>query len=100
MELFCPACGKRFIPAPQHIYRENYKTYCSWTCFYHRNDNKKPQKSKTIEQCSKAGNVLRTFQGAEEAAVHINGSVECVRKACRNCTSYKGYLWRYKNDLP
>lgn len=36
----CGRCGKAFIPAPQHIYKDNGKSYCSWTCFNHRNDYK------------------------------------------------------------
>lgn len=101
IEFFCPMCGKRFIPAPQHVYKENGKTYCSWTCFYHRDDNKKTaKKAKTIEQYTKDGVLLRTFKSAEEAAVYMDGTEEGIRKACRKCTFYKGYLWRYKNDLP
>lgn len=36
----CKKCGKEFIAAPLHIYKENNKYYCSWTCFNHRNDKK------------------------------------------------------------
>lgn len=102
IELFCPMCRKRFIPAAQHVYKDNGKTYCSWTCFNHRNDNKKKtaKKVKIIEQCSKDGDVLRTFQGAVEAAELIYGTEDSIRKACKNHKAYKGYLWRYKNDLP
>lgn len=34
----CPKCGKRFIVAPMHIYRDKGKYYCSWTCYLHRKD--------------------------------------------------------------
>ena len=34
----CRKCGKKFIPAPEHRYREYSKFYCSWTCYNHRND--------------------------------------------------------------
>lgn len=101
IELRCPMCGKRFIPAPQHIYKENRKIYCSWTCFNHRNDHKKTAKKvKIIEQYSKDGELLRTFQSAEEAAIHMNCVEEGIRSSCRKHKFYKGYLWRYKNDLP
>ena len=37
----CAKCGKEFVPAPQHVYKEvkdgNTVWYCSWTCFNHRN---------------------------------------------------------------
>lgn len=34
-EVVCPVCGKVFIPAVQHIYRDKrtpYKRVCSWGC--------------------------------------------------------------------
>lgn len=34
----CKKCGKNFIPAPMHRYRDRSKWYCSWTCYNHRND--------------------------------------------------------------
>ena len=36
----CRKCGKKFIAAPLHIYRDQAKWYCSWTCFNHRKDKK------------------------------------------------------------
>lgn len=37
-EKTCAKCGKVFIPAPFHRFYINYKWYCSWTCYNHRND--------------------------------------------------------------
>ena len=34
----CKKCGKIFIPAPMHIYKDRGKYYCSWTCYLHRKD--------------------------------------------------------------
>ena len=34
----CSKCGKNFVLAVQHIYREKTKVYCSWTCYNHRHD--------------------------------------------------------------
>lgn len=34
----CKRCGKKFIPAPLHAYKEGSKYYCSWTCYNHRKD--------------------------------------------------------------
>lgn len=31
----CPVCGKEFIPAAQHVYKDRrtpYKIVCSWGC--------------------------------------------------------------------
>ena len=41
-EAKCAKCGKVFLAAPEHIYRSRghskTKWYCSWTCFYHKDD--------------------------------------------------------------
>lgn len=34
----CKKCGKEFIAAPEHIYHEGSRYYCSWTCYIHRKD--------------------------------------------------------------
>ena len=34
----CRKCGKTFIPAVEHRYREGSAYYCSWTCYLHRHD--------------------------------------------------------------
>jgi hypothetical protein len=36
----CAKCGREFIPAPQHVFRAEWKWYCKWTCYNHRNDTK------------------------------------------------------------
>ena len=95
-EYFCPVCGKRFIPAPQHIYKDKGKIYCSWTCYNHRGDVQEQKKARAVEQCTKLGNLVRTHQDAIQAASFIGGTANGVRTACRTCMFYKGYLWRYK----
>lgn len=32
-EYVCPVCGKSFVPAPYHVYQEQGKPYCSWSCY-------------------------------------------------------------------
>lgn len=34
----CRKCGKEFIPAPFHVYKDGSKYYCTWTCYNHRKD--------------------------------------------------------------
>ena len=47
----CKKCGKKFIPAPEHVYRAGPHLsfwYCSYTCHLHRNDKeKKPDDQRT-----------------------------------------------------
>ena len=43
----CRKCGKKFVPAPMHIYKEgrdHTKWYCSWTCYNHRKDKEGTKK--------------------------------------------------------
>ena len=34
----CKKCGKEFIPAPMHVFKEGTNWYCKWTCFNHRKE--------------------------------------------------------------
>lgn len=101
-EANCPRCGKNFITAPYHIYHDDKGFYCSWTCYNHRDEVvfKRGKKPKAVEQYTKEGEKIATFKDALEAATSLSGIPNGIRCACNNHTSYKGYLWRYKNDLP
>lgn len=103
LETKCKRCGKNFFVAPYHIYRDEKGMYCTWTCYNHRNDDKpKAQthpKSIPIIQYDKSGNVVKTFDSLAEAASHINGTAKTISRVCKTRTPYKGYLWRYKNDV-
>lgn len=92
----CPKCGKLFFPAPYHMYKDKANIYCSWTCYNHRNDGRKERKLKVVEQCTKSGEVVRTFSSVKQAALYMDGTIDAVYSACRNNKIYKGYLWRYK----
>ena len=97
-ELFCPKCGRNFFPAPQHIFRDERGCYCSWTCYNHRKDER-VRKARFIEQLDANNHLIRSFHSATQAAEYIGGTADNIRSACRNSTLYKGYLWRYQNDL-
>lgn len=94
-EIICPQCGKRFIPAAQHIYRDRGRTFCSWTCYNHRKDSQ-GSTAKEVEQYTVAGELIETFSNPAEAAEEINGTADGIRTACRKNSFYKGYVWRYK----
>lgn len=32
VERICPICGKRFIRAPDHVYKDGNITVCRWSC--------------------------------------------------------------------
>lgn len=99
LELYCRKCGKLFIPAPQHIYKDHKGIYCSWTCFNHKDDGTLLHIPKVrlhcIEQRSLDGELIKEFQSATTAAEYINGTANGIRISCRNGNRYKGYYWRY-----
>ena len=104
LETKCKRCGKNFWVAPYHIYRDEKGMYCTWTCYNHRNDDEPKaqtqQKSIPVLQCDKSsGLVIATFNSITEAADHINGEAKTISRAYTTDKPYKGYLWRYKNDV-
>ena len=47
----CPICGKRYIPAAQHLYRANNELVCSWGCqrkVEKENEAKKKEREKHV----------------------------------------------------
>ena len=103
-EAYCPRCGKYHIATPQHIYRDEKGLYCSWTCYLHKDDRKKKSsknnKNKSVELLSQSGTLLKEFSSATDAAKETGFDCKCIQLACRDQSVYRGYLWRYKNDLP
>ena len=98
----CAKCGKSFIPAYQHAYKEGKDMYCSWTCYNHRNDGKPPKewnyRRKMIEVYDKQGDLLRRFKCAKDAAEFTGFSIKCIREACKDGKEYNGFLWKYKHE--
>lgn len=47
----CPVCGKKFVPAPMHVYKTTKgQAVCSWSCLceYRRKKNKNKKEKKMI----------------------------------------------------
>ena len=42
----CPVCGKIFVPAPQHVFVEDDKVFCKWTCLCAYRKQRKSEKPK------------------------------------------------------
>jgi predicted GIY-YIG superfamily endonuclease len=55
---------------------------------------------KKVDQLTKSGEYIRTFNSIKEAIVFINGSnTSRIVSVCKgNDNSYKGYKWRYTNE--
>ena len=43
----CHVCGRRFIPAPQHVYHKSGKWCCKWSCYTKLLDEIEGNKKKT-----------------------------------------------------
>lgn len=105
----CRKCGKEMYPTAQWVYKmrrpsRGYYWYCSWKCFNHRFDGLKKSeirkyRYKTVEQLTPDGEFVREFDCAYSAAAAMNGSINCVREACKKGKIYKKFLWRYKTDV-
>lgn len=96
VERNCPVCGKNFVRSAKHLYKEGKRLFCSWTCYIHRDETDAPR---AVEQYTEYGRAKRTYKSVDEAAAMIEGNALDIVEACNNCTFYKGYLWRYKNDV-
>ena len=100
IEVRCPKCGKIFVPAPQHIFRDRYGFYCSWTCYNHRKEGRqKRSRSHGVDQCNRKGELITVFKDAKAAADAIFGSEKIIRRACAESILYRGYIWRYHYDM-
>ena len=95
IEVTCPKCGKTHIPAPQHIYRDRFGYYCSWTCYNHRRDHVKKTRSRQVEQCTKSGERITVYKSSKEAADAVFCSDSAIRQACKGALIFHGYVWRY-----
>lgn len=92
-ERFCKKCGKIFIPAPYHIYRDQNGFYCTWTCYNHRETVKK---TKSIATYTKNGELLRVYNSASQAAEYLGVSVWDIYDACKNGNIFLDCYWKYE----
>lgn len=100
IEMPCAKCGRIFVPAPEHVFRDNHKWYCSWTCYNHRYDGAKKGRQgkppKSVEQWSADGReLLRVYPNVPMAAEYAGISERSVRRSCRSGEPIMGYLWKY-----
>ena len=99
-DVACAKCGKMFIPAIEHAYKDSRGVYCTWHCFNHRNDGKKDSQEKPVIQYSKSGEFIKEYKNPAEAARSVGCDVYLLTRCCRRETkSTGGYMWRYKADV-
>ena len=51
VERTCPVCGKDFIPAAQHVYRDKHRKYlvCSYSCMLESQRRKGKVRAKKVK---------------------------------------------------
>lgn len=97
VEKRCAKCGKIFIAAPFHIYKDNGEYYCKWTCYNHREDGKaNNRKIRKVELYGESGELLKVFTSATAAAEHTGYDASRIRDACREQKPYMGFIWKYR----
>ena len=56
----CARCGKSFLPAVYHIYKDNKGIYCSWTCYNRKEE--RIRRSKIVCQFTTEESLLKHTQ--------------------------------------
>ena len=99
----CPICRKEFYPRGGWAYKDGGILYCSWKCLREKQKSnrefERKYHGKEVEQLTPDGELVRTFKNASEAYLSVEGVYASLTRACRERVTYKGYLWRYKDDV-
>ena len=90
----CARCGKSFLPAVYHIYKDNKGIYCSWTCYNRKEE--RIRRSKIVCQFTTDGEFIKTYSSAREAAEAMDCSYHTITMACRENKEAVGFLWKYE----
>lgn len=114
----CHQCGKKFIPAPYHVYRDNSYIYCSYNCkrnhdkrnVYSKKKNdeefetKPHYNAKPVDCFSLDGKYIKTYPSAGEAARILNPAnqkkmAQTIRNCCNGTTKTScGFTWRFHEE--
>ena len=95
IEKKCPCCGRIYVPAPYHV----FKQYCCWTCYNKSVYGKKPQKAtrgRAVNQYDLEGNYIATFQTVKKAAAATGISYGTILDICNNVSrNPRRYIFKY-----
>ena len=98
----CPVCGKRFIPAPEHVYKYNGWYFCSYTCDKQRfkfKSKKNSRREKPVVQFDENHLFVARYDSANEAERTTLVSAKQIRQCCCKATTRKragGFYWEYE----
>ena len=106
MEVRCYGCGKMFIPAPEHVYKEDEKPVCTWTCLCslrRRKEQKRRSRENVspVEMLDQEGKHITFFPSARAAGEALGVDPAGIRDVCagRQMRS-AGYRWRWAEGSP
>ena len=94
----CPECGKKFMHAPEYVYRRDYKYYCSYTCFRKEDHRRKKAEEDAPSQEVEAARAL-----VEKCSAKVKLYTEKVNERPkgtreRACAQEQVRMWRQKLD--
>lgn len=85
--IICPQCGKSFLPAPQHVYK-NHKgnLVCSWSCAnadYKERQERKREARKRAEQRRKEYELFKQERAkAEQNGAEVKRAPRYMKPVC------------------
>ena len=95
-ESTCPVCGKNFIPAPMHAYKQDGRLFCSWTCLNkYRNNSVYNDVNTQIVKLDADGNEIERYDDIYDAVAKTGKSIYTIKSliygghALRNGTTFK-----------
>ena len=105
-ERTCPICGKVFIPAPFHVYKDGHgKYYCTWGCFNKykprnlRSENHNGGRKRIkIDQFTLDGVFIKTFISINNASEVSGVARSTIRDIIRGRTQPRKYIFKIHNE--
>lgn len=97
----CPICGKEFFPTLEWAYKKGSKRYCSYSCLNKSREGIKRRKGlRYVEQYTEDGELVRTYDSANNAADVLGCDPTTLRDACRGIGDHRalGYIFKYKKE--
>ena len=82
--LDCPICGKRFVPAAQHIYKVDSQCVCSWGC--QRKIEKKREAKREAQKRKRKASTM--YKECETCVYYDIGKDD---QPCCNCVEASNY---------
>lgn len=96
----CATCGKIFLPAPYHQYYDDYRVFCSYSCYmkHYKRKKTKGRTRKPVHQYTMDGVYIASYADSVEAADAVGVMhTQCIRNACEGYTnSSGGFRWSYE----